>query len=337
MVDTAAHDLDGPVPAGGSVSAAAARYMRQARAESTRRGWRTDIADVEAWAAPAPAWPATPAMVTDYIAAQAQAGASTGTISRRLSTIRTLHRLAGWEDPTDHPLVQETWRGIRNTHGRPPAQARPLMPPDLWDVLAACPTQRVWKSRTREPEPDVAGARDRALLLIGFVGALRRSELTGLRVGDLTDHDLGLVAAIPRSKTNQSGELLELVVLPRSPRPERCPVRAITDWLQLAKISREDHAATPLLRAVSKGNRALTRGLSPAASNVLVQQAIARAGIDPTGYSAHSLRAGFVTFADLAGAPAHAIMHQTRHRSAQSITGYIRLEDAWRHNAATMI
>jgi integrase len=91
------------------------------------------------------------------------------------------------------------------------------MPPELLDVAAACPTTRVWK--TREPEPDLAGLRDRALLLVGFFAALRRSELAVLTVDQITDHDRGLVTGIARSKTNQTGLERELVVLPRTARP----------------------------------------------------------------------------------------------------------------------
>lgn len=314
-----------------------AEYLQASRAENTRRGYRSDLRDWAGWCRthgyrPVPA---TPTSVRRYITDLAQAGASVGTISRRLSTIRLLHRVYEAPDPSADPLVEEVWRGIRNRHGRPPTQARPLMPPLLWETVAACPTVRRWADPKRPAEDDLSGARDRALLLIGFIGALRRSELAALRPTDLTDHDNGMVVTIHRSKTNQTGEQAELVVLPRTAHPDRCPVRAVTTWLDLAGIDRDDHG--PLLRPVSKGNRALDRPLSPASLNVLIQNAIARTGTPTDGYSAHSLRAGFVTWADLANAPVRAIMHQTRHRSATSVAGYVRLEDAWRHNAATMI
>lgn len=312
-------------------------YLRDARSENTRRGYVTDLRQWVQWCDDnhVEALPARPADVRAHLVALAQAGATTGTIGRRLSTLRTLHKLRGWPDPGADPSVSEVWRGIRNRHGRPPLQAKPLMPPLLWDVLAACPTTRPWAKASRPVEENLAGARDRALLLVGFVGALRRSELAALRVVDVVDHENGLVVKIHRSKTNQTGEHAELVVLPRATRQERCPVRAVTTWLDLAGIERTDEG--PLLRPVSKGNRALARPLSPGGLNVLVQKAIERAGTSAQGYSAHSLRAGFVTWADLADVPVRAIMHQTRHRSAASVAGYVRINDAWRQNAATMI
>lgn len=170
------------------------------------------------------------------------------------------------------------------------------MPPDLWEVLDACPDTKKWKTRGRPPEPDLAGLRDRALLLVGFVAALRRSEISALEIADIAEHPSGLVLTLPRSKTNQRGEHAELVVLPRGTKPGRCPVTVLQEWIQAAAAT-----AGPTFRPVSKGNRALPRRLSAGAINALVQQAVARASLGGD-YSAHSLRAGFVTYAHLRGA-----------------------------------
>lgn len=170
------------------------------------------------------------------------------------------------------------------------------------------------------------------LLLVGFWGALRRSELAAVDVEHLQPHPNGLVLTLPRSKTNQTGMTEELVVLPRAADPRRCPVAAVTTWRQLAGIDEG-----PLLRAVSKGNRALDRRLSEGAVNQLLVNTVARAGLDPTGYSAHSLRTGFVTYAHLRGISDRAIAHQTRHRSLATLGVYTRIEDAWTDNAATQI
>jgi integrase len=158
--------------------------------------------------------------------------------------------------------------GIRRLHDAPPEQAAPLMPPELFAVLDACPQVRHWKTKGRQPEPDVAGLRDRALLLVGFVGALRRSELVALDLDAVADHPNGVVVTLPRSKTNQTGEKAELVVLPRGGDPRRCTVTAVRNWTEAAGIG-----GGPLLRPVSKGNRALTRRLNPDSANLLVQQA----------------------------------------------------------------
>jgi len=167
-----------------------AAYARAARAKNTLCGYRSDWVDFTTWCTShdADPMPATPAALTGYLVALAQAGAKVGTLSRRLSSIKFAHASAGHPDPATHPRVMAVLEGIRRMHGAPPQQATPLMPPLLFDVLTACPTTRTWpmpaatasgrrsRSAVRAPEPDLLGARDRALLLVGFVGALRRSD-----------------------------------------------------------------------------------------------------------------------------------------------------------------
>jgi integrase len=252
-----------------------------------------------------------------------------------MSAIKFAHALRNLPDPSDHARVVGVWEGIRREHGAPPEQSAPLMPPELRTVLAACPTLRTWKTKDRMPEPDRAGARDRALLLVGFVAALRRSELSALDVAHIAEHPRGIVLTLPRSKTNQHGETTELVVLPRAGDTDLCPVTALRAWLDLAAIT-----DGPVFRPVSKSNRPLERRLSSGAVNDLVQQAILRSKIDSQGersWSAHSLRAGFVTYAHLCGASDRAIAHQTRHRSLATIGTYVRVENAWKDNAAVQL
>jgi integrase len=133
------------------------------------------------------------------------------------------------------------WENIRRLHGAPPEQAAALHAPELFDVLDACPETRHWKTKGRQPEPDLAGLRDPVLLLVGFVGALRRSEVVGLDV----DHPNGLVITLSRSKTNQTGEEAELVVLPRGGDPRRCAVTAIRNWID----ARRRRCCVPSARA----------------------------------------------------------------------------------------
>lgn len=230
------------------------------------------------------------------------------------------------------------------------------MPPMLWAVLDACPIMTDWT--TRENQPSLAGAMDRCLLLVGFFGAFRRSKLVRLRIEDLHTDTRGLVAELPWSKTNQYGTHADLVALPRLTNPNRCPVRAIERWCDLAQIT-----SGPLLRSVNKGNKPGT-SLTDNAVNLLVTQAIRRAGLvttdvptatdppeaedsrdgeqppagrRPVPYSAHSLRAGFVTYAHSRGATASQIAHQTRHTSLASFQTYTRLASVWDDNAVTTL
>ncbi len=330
-VSAAAYDL---VPPDNQLTSDEAAYVAAARADNTIRGYRSDWREWCAWSASNgfATVPATPPGISRYITELARHGAAVGTMARRLSSIRFAHRIRNLPDPTADARVMTVWQGIRRTHGAPPEQAAPLMPPELFDVVDACPTTKTWKTRGRPHEPSLAGARDRALLLVGFTAALRRSELAALRVEDLGRHPNGLVVSIPRSKSNQSGMQRELAVLPQGTRPARCPVTAVTTWLEAAGITEG-----PVLRRVTKANKPGPQSLNPETINQLVQDAIARAGIDAVPYSAHSLRAGFVTYAHLRGASDRAIAHQTRHRSLATLGQYVRVHEAWEDNAATQL
>lgn len=347
-------------------------YARASRAPNTLRGYASDWREFQGWCARRGlvALPCAPSTLSGYLTELADAGAKVGTMNRRRSAIRLAHTVARHPDPCTHPRVEAIWDGIRRKHGRAPDQSAPLMPPLLLRVIDACPTEKPWKDPKRAPEPNLAGARDRALLLVGFVGALRRSELTALTLDQVKRHPYGLVLTLTRSKTNQRGEDVELVVLPRSQDVEFCPVAAVHRWLELSGIgslaniedadledqgeddgehdapSPTDDAApaedittvklppVPLFQGVTKGNRASGRPLNSESVNVLVKAAIRRAGRSPEGYSAHSLRAGFVTWANQRGASDRAIARQTRHRSMASLGQYIRISEAWTGNAA---
>ncbi|MEJ8281639.1 site-specific integrase [Pseudonocardia spirodelae] len=314
------------------LTAEEAAYVAAARAPNTRRGYASDWREFSSWCARHghTPLPAAPEALSGYITELAGAGARVGTISRRLSSIRFVHVMRDLPDPGDARRVATVWEGIRRTHGAPPVQARALMPPDLDDVVDACPATRTFT--TRPAEGDLAGLRDRALLLVGFFSALRRSELAALTVADVADHPRGRVLSIPRSKTNPYGTEPELVVLPHTARAARCPVTALTAWLDAAGITEG-----PVLRRVTRGNRVADGPLHPESVNAIVQRAVARADIGPGPWSAHSLRAGHVTYAHQRGASDRAIAHQTRHRSLATIGTYVRIDDAWEDNSAALL
>jgi site-specific recombinase XerD len=309
-------------------------FAERARAANTRRAYRADLADFAGWCeqegrAPLPASAAT---LSAYLTYLARHGAKVPTMSRRLSSIAYAHRFAGKRNPVDSPRVHAVWEGIRRERAQPVDQVPPLMPPVLWDVLAELPD-------------DLSGKRDRALLLVGFVGAFRRSELASMQRPHVAPHPRGLVITIPKSKTDPYGKG-QLVVLPHSSRAEHCPVASLHAWLEAAGISEDldegsEHERRPafVFRPVHRnGTTVATRGMSVAAINNAVQRACLRSGVKDAGsYSAHSLRAGFATYASQRGASDRAIAHQTRHRSLASLDQYIRMESAWTDNAATAL
>lgn len=182
----------------------------------------------------------------------------------------------------------------------------------------------------RLPE-NLLGVRDRALLLIGFAGGFRRSELVALDVADIVVTRDGLVVTIRRSKTDQEGEGRKIGV-PYGSNPITCPVRALQDLLQQCGYSEG-----PLFRPINRhGNMASIR-LSGAAVADVVKRYIEAAGLDASDFSGHSLRSGLATSAAMAGASERSIMDQTGHRSLNMVRRYIRDGSLFRENAVTMV
>jgi site-specific recombinase XerD len=269
-----------PHPAGGrSVGPshlgkyATARDNWTTYAANTVRAYRADWRDFSSWALdrqlrPLPAAPGTLAL---YLAHLGRLAKAPSTISRRLVAIAEAHREAGLPSPTEDRAVKAIWARVRQRHGVSPRETTPLTAEVLDRVVQALPA-------------DVSGMRDRALLLVGFAGALRRSELVGLDAGDVEETDEGLVLRVRRSSSEGKRRT---VFVPYGSEPETCPVRALRDWMKRAGIE-----TGPVFRAVSRTGKVASDRLSPAGANRAVQRAVGRAGLDPKAYCARSLRVG---------------------------------------------
>lgn len=284
-------------------------YQDAADALSTLRAYATDLANYEAWCARHGfvAMPAAPEVVGAYLAAAGE-GYALPTLRRRVAAIARACGVAGHPLDTKHPAIRETLRGIGRKHGMPARRAAALTTAEVRKLCRACGA-------------GLAGARDRALFLLGFAGALRRSELVGLDVAHVTWTDAGLTLLIARSKTDAEGEGAR-VAIPRGRAEETCPVIALQAWLTLAGIG-----DGPLFRKVNRGGAVEAGQLSPDAVRRILLRRAAEAGVRGTlaePVSPHGLRAGFVTTAYRAGVPDEEIMGHTRHRSLTTMRGYVR-------------
>ena len=224
--------------------------------------------------------PATPEVVGAWLAAAGE-GYAMPTLRRRVAAIARACGVAGHPLDTKHPAIRETLRGIGRRHGSPARRAAALTTTEIRKLSRACGV-------------GLAGARDRALFLLGFAGALRRSELVGLDVGHVTWADNGLTLLLERSKTDKDGEGAEIVV-PRGRADDTCPVVALKTWLEQAEIT-----AGPLFRKVNCGGVVETARLSTDAVRQILLKPAAQAGVKGTlaePISPHGLRAGFVTTA----------------------------------------
>ena len=302
---------------------AAREFAQAAKSEATRRAYASDLRDFDSWCAtqrrsPMPAEPETVAL---YITDLARSGRAASTIQRRLAAISQVHQLAGHvPPPTADWEVRQVVQGIRRRLGTAPAQKEAVLTVTLRRLVASCdPATR-------------AGARDRALLLLGFGAALRRSELVAIDVEDVTETDEGLRVRIRRSKTDQEAHGDEVGIV-RGQHPDIDPVRALRHWRQLGDIT-----TGPLFRPVTRSDTVRRGRLRPQAVALVVQRTASRAGLPtPQAFAGHSLRSGCATQAAMGGAPERAIMRQGRWRSIATVRRYIRSGDLWQENASAWL
>jgi integrase len=282
-------------------------YARQSLAPSTLRAYRTAWALFETWCQGQglAALPASPETVAGHLVSLASTHRR-ATLAKRLSAIGQYHRLAGQPFAVDHPVIHHTLRGIHRQHGAPARQAAALTTAEIKRLLATCGTRPV-------------DLRDRALLLLGYAGALRRSELVAVELAHLSFTAEGVRLLIPRSKTDRSGQGAEIGI-PFGAQAETCPVRALQDWLRLVDGGR-------VLRKVSRWGTVEAGGLHPDAVRQILARRAKAAGLTVSGWerlSPHGLRAGFITEAYRAGARDEDIMEHTRHRDVKTMRSYVR-------------
>lgn len=294
-------------------------YVAASRAENTTRSYRTGWAQFTAWCDEhgVTALPASGDMVACFVADLAKA-AKPATIDARLAAISAAHRAAGYDSPTKAEAVRLVRRGVRRTLGTAQRQVRPITVPELRRMVEGL-------------GPDSAGCRDRALLLLGFAGALRRSELVGLDVADLTEGPDGLTVLLRRSKTDQEGAG-RTVGVPYGTNPVTCPVTAWRAWLEISGIEEG-----PAFRSVDRHGRIGATRLTAQAVALVLKRRAARAGLDPGEVAGHSLRAGLATSAAAAGVPERVIADQTGHRGTAMLRRYIREGSLFRENAASAV
>lgn len=298
----------------------AKEYASHARAPGTRKAYAKHWAAFTAWCAEQGfcELPAAPQTVALYLAARADRGHRVTTLELTLTTISQAHLVAGHPSPRSDRLVKETWKGIRRRLGVAKAKKDPLSATDLRRMMDALP-------------PGLIGLRDRALILLGFAGGFRRSELVGLNCADLTFVPEGIEALVRRSKTDQEGEGLIKVIAYGSD-PATCPVRAVRDWLELSGITEG-----PMFRPISRHEHLSTRRLTDFAVAVIIKRLAKKTGLPTPQLSGHSLRAGFVTEAKRNGADYPAIMDQTGHTKLETVHGYNRRKKKWQRPASAKL
>lgn len=301
------------------VGAEATRYLQQSKAENTLRAYRADWADFVAWCAQyrRPVLPASPETVAYYLAARSEE-LKTSTLQRRLAAIAEAHKAAGAEPPNKHAQVRLVWAGIRREKGVAQNHKKPTLTRDIRCMVESLPAS-------------LLGTRDRALMLLGYAGAMRRSELVGLDLSDVAITEEGLVIRVNKSKTDQEKKGRKIGI-PFGEHVETCPVRAVLAWIEEADIDEG-----PLFRSVNRHGHVMDARLSGRAVANVVQRSLVAAGKSSRGYAAHSLRAGLITQAAMAGVSERAIQDQSGHKSLTVMRRYIRDGSLFRENAAAKV
>jgi site-specific recombinase XerD len=302
-------------------------FDRNSLAKNTRRSYRSD------WVS----WltfcerhrikpiPAEPVDVRRYLTQLGGVGGRKGaklkpkTAQRHLAAIAAVHRRAGKSFDAQHPILKRTMNGITRTCGARQEGARALRAPE---IAAICGTF----------DSSLRAVRNKAIILLGFAGGFRRSEIVALNVADLGFENGALRVFLRRSKTDQAGEGRTVVIMPGE-NPARCAVAAVRIWLKAAKLEHEGE--NPVFRPVGRSGAELTR-LSDKTVDRIVKGACRAAGLKEN-YSAHSLRAGHVTEALANGVDRASVKRQTGHRSDAMLDRYAREINLAANNSSSRI
>lgn len=325
-----------PVPAGALLPAeieaelaalvAAGQELRAGRhAELTRKAYQSDFAHFTDWCTSRglDELPADPRAVWLYLTAMVDtdntADYRVATLERRLSAIKWVHEANGQPSPTTHTEIRELMAGIRRRFGTRPDKVDPLSTDQLARLIATLDLTTL------------SGQRDRALLLFGYAGAFRRSELAGLTRDQLRRSADGYLVQMRRTKDDQEARGRD-VGIPAFPGSPLCPVTAIDAWLTAAHITQG-----PLFRRVTRYQTLGTNALTGAAVAQIIKRTARAAGIPADRLAGHSLRAGHATTAAQHGAPDRTIMRQTGHKRTETLDGYIRPATVFKDNSATYL
>ena len=253
--------------------------------------------------------PADPKIVSFYIT-HLSSNSKVSTLKRRLASISVIHKIKGHYIDIKHPLIIENLMGIQRKKGVFQKSKNPILINELKEIINVI--EKIEKTENRK-------ARDKALILIGFSGGFRRSELVSIEFEDLEFTKEGLKIFIKRSKTDQSGEGM-IKAIPYFKDKNFCPIYFLKKWIEISKI-----------------NKKLIFDISDKMVAILIKKYLSAAGFDPKKYSGHSLRSGFATVAADSGADEKSIMKMTGHKTTQMVRRYIKETNLFKNNALNKI
>jgi len=299
----------------------ATSYLTLPRADNTIRAYLSDWQDFQAWCKKNKVkyLPATAETVGNYISDLADVVCA-NTVARHLTAISSFHIQLGWgsDNPAKNWEVRRIMANIKRSHGTHQHGKAAITPALLRQMLPLF-------------NDSLQSIRDKAIILLGFAGALRRSEIAALQVGDVNFSGAGMLVTIEKSKTDKYGQG-QTIAIPTAATTDLCPVQAVKNWLQAANIKNGF-----LFRALWKGYRVKRDKMCDKAIALIVKEYCAKIGLDASEYSGHSLRRGFATAAAAANVSSFDIMRQTRHKSESMVNRYIAEGKAFENHPLSKI
>ena len=283
------------------------KNLKNSKADNTLRAYQSDFRDFSAFCAKNgfSSMPSQPKIIALYITHLSKSS-KFSTLKRRIASISVLHKLKGYYLDTKHPIIMENLHGIKRTLGSRQKAKKPILINDLKSIIKVIDENKI---------------RDKALILIGFSGGFRRSELVNIHYDDIEFVTEGVKILIKRSKTDQTGEG-SVKAIPYFDNQEFCPVVALKNYLN---------------KKFSNTNEGKIFNISDKSVALIVKRYAEKAGLDSSKYAGHSLRSGFATTAAEFGAEERNIMAMTGHKTTQMVRRYIQEANLFKNNALNKI
>ena len=297
--------------------------LKNSKANNTLRAYKSDFKDFGAFCYKhgLSSLPTDPKIVSLYLTHLSKSS-KISTLRRRLVSISMMHKLKGHYLDTKHPIIVENLIGIRRVKGSIQKGKKPILINHLKLII---------NSINQQNSNEIKKLRDKSIILIGFSGGFRRTELISINYEDLEFVPEGLKIAITKSKTDQLGEGM-IKGLPYFSDENYCPVINLRKWLQISNIT-----SGPIFRRFSKGSIITNNRLTDQSVVLLIKEHLRLAGIENKNFSGHSLRSGFATVAADSGADERSIMAMTGHKTTQMVRRYIREANLFKNNALNKI
>ena len=306
-----------------SLHEATLNNLKSSKAKNTLRAYKSDFRDFETFCSKHSfnSLPTEPKIISLYLTKLSK-NSKISTIKRRLVSISMVHKLKGHYLDIKHPVVVENLMGIKRIKGSFQKGKKPILISHLKSIINIIDELKI---------DEIKKLRDKSIILVGFGGGFRRTELISIDHEDLEFVSEGLKIRIQRSKTDQFGEGM-IKGIPYFTNEIYCPVINLQKWLEISKIK-----SGPIFRRFSKGSSITNNRLTDQSVVLLIKKYLNLAGIENTNFSGHSLRSGFATVAAEFGADERSIMAMTGHKTTQMVRRYIREANIFKNNALNKV